>query len=436
MKIYKKAKIGIIVEVLVILVIGFVVWHILNSGIQETASAVANPLKKMLGIESKEDLEKQKEAERVSKELADRAVNVYTQFADKIERCTTDYYEDRSCICANIDFTQLNEYSLKISSRGRTSVLELLDSRKVSVKDKQYLLDNFLIGPLDVSILPSSASRETDYSRPTDISKRIEQFNPTYTLFSKDQVIFNKDNADIKKFEGKMKNINFIKVAEDTVVIDEQDFGMRKCGEELDCVKRYVLYPVQQQLRAGELPDNRILMCKKMNGNRCFEYNNQFIQKTDKCQETRVTTVPFGFATPLILKENSIKKLGLPENFEIKQLQSEALSKFEYIYDIKYLIKDENNNKLKKLISELNNQGFDIKIYVVSGLEPFADTDVGNAASFFTNQIFKNYKPDVLIIIAIEDNKAEMIVGDKAKEILFPKTSPSKFLEQFTALLS
>ena len=73
MKLNKNGKIGIIVEVLVILAIGFVVWHILNFGIQKTALAAANPLKKWLGVESKEELEKQKESERVGKELAGRA---------------------------------------------------------------------------------------------------------------------------------------------------------------------------------------------------------------------------------------------------------------------------------------------------------------------------------------------------------------------------
>jgi hypothetical protein len=322
-------------------------------------------------------------------------------------------------------------------------VLEILDSRKLPVKDenmlakdKQYILDNFLIGPIDVSMTPSSISKEIDYSRPTDISKRIEQFNPTYTLFSKDEVIFNKDNVDFKKFEGKMKNINLIKVAKSTIIVDEQDFGMRKCGEDLDCVKKFVYYPQGQILQPNELPSDRFSVCKKISGTRCFKYNDQYIQKTDKCQETKITSVPFGFATPLVLKENPIKKLGLQVNFEIKRSQSEALSKFEYIYDIKHLIKDENKDKLRKLISELNNQGFDIKIYAVKSFEPFSDKDSGSAASFFTNQMFKNHKPDVLIIIAMDDNKAEMIIGDKAKEILFSKTPPGKFLEQFTSLLS
>ncbi|MBI4453240.1 hypothetical protein HY636_01210 [Candidatus Woesearchaeota archaeon] len=430
-----KKGVGILVEIVLILVIGFIAWHILNFGIRSTAEAAAGPIKKWLGKESTEDAEKRKEAERISKELVERASKIYDELSKKIDECMSDNANDVSCVCGSLDFTQLNDYHLKIDI-GTSNVLELLDSKKVSVKNKD-LSRAFVLGPTDISRTPTSNAKEIDYARPNAISSRIRQLNPTYALFSKDDAIFNSGNTEFKKFEGRMNKLSFIKIATDTIAVDEQDYGMRKCGEELNCIKYYAPY-AQNQLPQAYLPNGWFSICKKMNGNRCFKYNDQVVQKSVKCDESQ-NKKPFGYANPFTITSNPIAEQGFKENLDRQsQGQSEALTKFQLLYELKELVNGEDLEKLNNLMYSLNRDGLNIRIYVVKTLEPFRETDSSNAISHFTNQIFKNYKAnDIGIVITIEDGRAEMVLGDDAKDKVFNKFKNfGNFLSQFTNILS
>lgn len=206
----KKGAIGIIVEIGLIIVIGFLIWGILDPFIKKGANASLNPLKNWLG-ESKDVLDKQKESERVSKELLANAENVYDQFLAMLRNCEVTI---SNCICGTIDFTKLNQYYLKLSKEEKSQFLELLDANKVPVQGKRDNVGNFAIGPIS----PSA---------------QIEPVNFKYILFSKDALIYNKDTTDIEKpqLRNKMAKVNILQSDKNIIDFDDATYGLSSCSE-------------------------------------------------------------------------------------------------------------------------------------------------------------------------------------------------------------
>ena len=207
---FNKKGIGILVEILVIIIFGFLIWNVINIALDKGAVASTNPLKKLLGLDTKADLEKQKEMERVAKELLANAENIHNQFAASISKCLGIA---ANCICGTIDFTKLNNYYLKLTKEGRSQFLELLNSNKVPVNEKYRVsLGNFGIG----SIVESPSN---------------EPVNFKYLLFSKDVIIYNKDNKDNEKLKNRMNKVIITQSTSNTLYFDNIGTGLKDCSE-------------------------------------------------------------------------------------------------------------------------------------------------------------------------------------------------------------
>lgn len=186
----------------------------------KTSGGAIVMLKRWAGITSESDLEKQKEAERVGKELKDNAERVYLQFESILKKCINEYSEDTSCICGIIDFTQLNNYNLVLSNDRGTSTLVLQDSNRVQVSDKRSQIGRLLL-------LHSSSGLSQNANLFNDYSQRI-----VYVLFSKDMVNFKLVDTDIKRYEGSMNSIFFRKFTNNMIVVDDSRYGTRDCKTE------------------------------------------------------------------------------------------------------------------------------------------------------------------------------------------------------------
>lgn len=219
MGINKKGKISVLVEILIILIVVFLFWGIVSGGINKAFDSAINPAKKWLNLDTKEDIDKQKEAERVGKELQDNAIKVSTEVESVLNKCIKDNPKGRNCLCGTVDFTRLNDYNLKITNEGGNQVLELLDSRKVSIA-KRSNMGSFLFGPLFVG---SAVLADTYENYKLALNFR-------YTLISREKIIFNKDGIEHLKFFSTMEKVNFIKPIENVVFIDELNYGLKKCS--------------------------------------------------------------------------------------------------------------------------------------------------------------------------------------------------------------
>ncbi len=207
MKKNKKSEISLLLKILIITITGFIIFSIISGGLNKLSAAIVEPIKKKLGIGQDEEL--QAEQERVGQELAENAINLYTEFGTMLARCmSTD--SSRACLCGTADFTRLSNYYLKITNQNSEKFLELLDSRKVPLPERSINIGNFGIGP----ILPTASVFAVDYR---------------YVLFSKDNVVFNSGASDVAKPGIRMPNVYFVKYPGKIVSIEEVSSGVSRC---------------------------------------------------------------------------------------------------------------------------------------------------------------------------------------------------------------
>jgi len=135
MKLNKKGKISLLVGIILATIVMFMIVSIFGDLIFKGNDAIANPIKKLLDMDAKDDAAKQQEAERVKKELQANAESVYAQFESAITKCMSS--TNGLCNCGTIDFTRLNDYTIKLTNQGGLQVLELLDSNLVPLPGKR-----------------------------------------------------------------------------------------------------------------------------------------------------------------------------------------------------------------------------------------------------------------------------------------------------------
>ena len=206
---FNKKGISILVNIALILAVTLLALFLTRGWLYGSAKAAESPLKKMLGLESRADLEKQKEMERVSKELLASADSVYTQFTTIVSKCRGIIY---NCICGTVDFTKLNNYYLKLTKKGSYQILELLDSNMFPVSEKYRIsLGNFGIGA--IADLPSN-----------------EPVNFKYLLFSKDMITYNKDNFNYDKLRNRMEKVNIEQSTSNTIYFRDITSGLKPCS--------------------------------------------------------------------------------------------------------------------------------------------------------------------------------------------------------------
>ena len=215
-------------------------------------NAVLNPIKKFFGIQNPEYTAQKKEQERIGKSLLENAEKVYNEFEAAISKCVQDTSSNKPCMCGTMDFTNLNQYSLKLTNDRDSQTLEFLDSSSVPVAGKRTNLGSFVIVPVDGTSSIKNSGTVDFYNSPDQITLITLSFNPQYLTFSKDNTAFYKGTYILKKSEGSMKRINFIKlkkgivlgskqnsetetntiqinVLKDTIVADENEYGFGKC---------------------------------------------------------------------------------------------------------------------------------------------------------------------------------------------------------------
>lgn len=426
MKFNKRGQ-KILVEIVLILVFAFIFWHVLNFGIKKTAEAAINPLKKMLGLEPKADLEKQKEI--ASKDMLKNADDVYTKFKAMATNCMSNNVEDRFCLCDTVDFTKLNNYYLKLSNSEGKQDLELIDSKSSPVVGKRDTLGNFYIGPIDITSSTRNYGYQKDYQNLDAISNRIREFNKNlqYITFTQEKTAINKGKGtDLEKSNGKMNKINFIKVTKDTITIDENDYGLRRCGLPIDCLKRFAYYypKLSESQEYGEQTTGSFEICKNMEPNNCYRYNPQYIQFPDRCKDQKINPSASGCSIDFQVDYDNDKSINYAEIRKVLvkkgAIAPEAFRNFKLVYDFKEAFNSkEVANRINTLISELNNKGLNVKINFIDSLKPF-DSLENNGVSTFTNQMFNNQydKNGLTLVIADDDGRIEMIFGDNAKQAL------------------
>ncbi len=211
---------GTYVFILVAVIGGIVFFIFVVPLFGKTSGGAVVMLKRWAGLIPESDLEEQREAERVSKELKDNAEKIYSQFELILKKCINEYLEDTSCICGVIDFTQLNNYNLILSNDRGTSTLMLQDSNRVQVSNKRSQIGRLLL-------LHSSSGLSPNINLFNDYSQRI-----VYVFFSKDMVNFKLVNTDIEKYEGDMTSIFFRKFSNNMIAVDDSRYGTRDCEAE------------------------------------------------------------------------------------------------------------------------------------------------------------------------------------------------------------
>lgn len=416
----------IIVGIVLVVVVGFIFFRISKGGLEKAFGFVIEPIKKMLGIDSKEAIEKQKEAERVGKELLEISGNVHESFAALIGQCININQDDRLCLCGTMDFTKLNAYYLKISSDGTTQSLELLDSKLVPVAGKTKSLGSFSIGPIDVTSKITNSGTASDYLKPGVIANRIKDYNSKQIIFSKDETVFNTN----KKSQVKMNSINLIKATKDTIAIDEENNVKRKCGERLNCAKNYVVYnEVTSKIEQGQsgLPTNSFEVCSNLEPNYCYRHNDQYIHQS-RCEAVTITNA---VVCSKNFQADSPIKESLSGGMEKTKINGvEAFTKFKYVYEFKDVFG--KNDAVNNLISELKSKNINVEVIMLDTVKPF-ESDKSNDVSLVAKQIFnKFYGKNYILIVIAADGKIEMILGDNAKNKLKANDEIcQRFLDKF-----
>ena len=219
MKLSKKAYYNIIVFIIVATIVAFVVWKLAYGGINKGSNNVINPIKTWLNMDNGADTDKQKEEQRVGMELLQNAVDIYNKIDSVVVKCIGQNSKNGICVCDIFDFTKLSDYNIKITSEGGIQMLELLDSRKVPVPEKRIALGNFLIGPLLAgSVLPSDT-----------IDNYKKSLNYKYIIISGKNIIYNHGDTEYQKDFSTMNQVNFIKPVDGAIVMDENNYGNKKC---------------------------------------------------------------------------------------------------------------------------------------------------------------------------------------------------------------
>ena len=239
MKSRKKAEMDILAGVAIIVIVGLLMFYIISRATGKQAGDLLNTAKNFLPKNDKEK-ESVKETERVNAELQQNAKSVLDTFTIFMQKCVNSNPKGNYCECGNFDFTQLNDYYLKLTT-GQNQVLELLDQNKVAMQHKD--LGYFWIGPVnDESGLQNSGTREF-YQSPDELTIATLKLPINYIVFSKESIIFN-SVGQFEKSKGKMGKLNFIKINKGTqiktdtiqltldtnrIIIDENTYGFEKC---------------------------------------------------------------------------------------------------------------------------------------------------------------------------------------------------------------
>ncbi len=253
----KKGGIGLLGGILIIIVVGFIIWYGSSTLLAKSSSSALDPIKKWISPDTKEDLDKQKEEQRLKSELLSNAENSYSQFETGIKNCIIKN-SDKACNCVVMDFTNLNSYILKVSDEKGVKILELLDSTFVPVGNKKSSMGSFFIStiaPRDSNSGASVSELPTGevgfYNSPENLVFKGTQVERVFSPV--DFMEFSKDSINIKKmiankqvnyeaYSQNMGKLSFVKIPKevrmaggimpdnDVILIYENEPGFAKCS--------------------------------------------------------------------------------------------------------------------------------------------------------------------------------------------------------------
>ena len=428
----KRASFGLLGNIVIITIVAVVVIYIINGGLNSAFAGIINPIKKALGIESKEDMERQKEKERVEKELLGMSGKVYDEFKGILKGCMEANKDDRVCNCGTIDFTKLNNYYIELTKSGDAQFLELKSPERVLVKDKQENLGNFNVGPVDVTNSQNNF-RTDSYRKPNIVAGQIKQFGTKSILLSKDKATFNAMNGEIEKSNNRMNSINIMKLNKDTIAFDESNNGLRICGTPINCAKNFIVYyesNAKLDLNPTSLPSKSFQVCKEMNDpNLCYQYNDQYIPNSP-CIKIESPKNAIGCSTiydPNVLDvKQLLKNPDLTASAERNVVSGEDFTRFKYVYPLSYKLKDLSLTQRDDIYAE---------VVVTDTVKPFEENDNSDQVSLFTTQLFNKFYngKDIVLVVLTADSKAEAIISGTANELLksyFSKNQCAQFLEE------
>lgn len=253
----KKGGFGLLAGIFVILVVGAIMLVGNTNLLAKSSSNVLEPIKKWISPDTKEDLDKQKEEQRIKNELLSNAANSYSQFEAGIKNCISRN-SGKVCSCFVMDLTNLNSYILKVSNEKGIKILELLDSNFVPFGDKKSSLDPFFISTIAPRDSNSGASAS---SLPTgEVGFYNSPENPVFkgtqterVFFPVDSMEFSKDSVNLKKmiagkqvnyeaYSQNMRKLSFVKIPKearmpggvmadgDAILIYENEPGFAECS--------------------------------------------------------------------------------------------------------------------------------------------------------------------------------------------------------------
>jgi len=128
-----------LVNILLIIIIGFLVFSILSGGIKKSYSSVLEFIKEKAGL-GKKDADNKEETDRVQKELLDNAKSVASNTKAIVQSCITQ--TQTYCSCGAIDFNKLGTYIIKLSNSNGKITLELLNPDLTPVVGETATLGN------------------------------------------------------------------------------------------------------------------------------------------------------------------------------------------------------------------------------------------------------------------------------------------------------
>jgi len=232
--IYKQKKADtnmwwLVIGIIAILIIGYLIWNGTSGRIKKLSTSLISFLKDKIGMSSKEELDKQKEAERVNKELADNAAAVYEQFQNMVNNC--GMVNTKPCTCGNLDFTKLNDYSLKISNTDKGQIIELLDSSLVSVKGKNKNIGTYVFLYPDMSQIKYGLSISRKEQDCDTIQGCVEQSRKiNFAAISSLMIKYNTIEGP-KELKDNLNKVRLVKLANNVYEIDNlyTDTALQNC---------------------------------------------------------------------------------------------------------------------------------------------------------------------------------------------------------------
>ncbi len=205
----KKGKIDIVPFMVAAVIAGLLIMWAFGEPIKKAFASATDPLLKKIGLEEGES-----EQQAVEQELLENAKKAFNELKNIIEQCRNG--KDLKCGCGQMNFEQLNKYSIVLSSNNKdtkNSFLQLLDSSGLPVK-----VGNPPIDPTPIVNFPTMPKNIYDDSDKFNGYKN----NNNQLIFSLKDVRYFIPGKEDQHFSWNMKSIHFSKPVLGATIFNDQ----------------------------------------------------------------------------------------------------------------------------------------------------------------------------------------------------------------------